>query len=583
MKLLPDTKSWSDHPLPAEKKKAALIAALCLGLAFLPYIAGWFASSPEWQFEGLLGIHIEDSRSYLAAMHQGAAGAWRFHILYTPEEHEGIYLYLFYLLLGKAARLLGIRMIAAYHIARLLAGAALLAALYIFIAHFLRDPTWRLVAYVLASLGSGLGWMLALAGLTAFLGWPPTDFWLTDAYIFFTILLFPHGALAVALLLFALLAVLRYYESGEGRWLLGIALLALSLSFVQPLCAVILDVAAACYTVSLRLSAGKPSTVLRARYGAALLALLAAQAPLFIHYIDALLKDPIMWAWQAQNITSSPSPLHYLLGYGVILALAALGAAETIGAWRGALHLGRGNPEAHRRSLLLMWVAAVAVLLFLPGAQRRYSQGLLVPLAILAAQGLRGWISAKRQRQAALRPFITLAVLSSITLTAAWTFKAAQGDEGLFHSRQELAAVDWLGAHTCREEVVLSSAPVGSLIPARTGHRVFWGHWCETAYVEEKAEEVRRFFSQEADDSWRKHFLARYGVRYVFWGPEERRLGGFLPEEVPYLQERYWRGDYIIFEVAPQLPHYYPDPKSPVAFIRTRALDSKRRFAPLEA
>ena len=95
--------------------------------------------------------------------------------------------------------------------------------------------------------------------------------------------------------------------------------------------------------------------------------------------------DPVLRGWTAQNLTPSPPVWDYVLGYGLILALAVPGAVVA----------------ARRRSdtdlLLLAWVGVTALLLYAPFAlQRRFSLGLHVPLAILAAMGL--FRMAKRKR-----------------------------------------------------------------------------------------------------------------------------------------------------------------------------------------
>jgi hypothetical protein len=44
------------------------------------------------------------------------------------------------------------------------------------------------------------------------------------------------------------------------------------------------------------------------------------------------------------------------------------------------------------------------------------------------------------------------------------------------------AGVGWMGQNTSWEETVLASPEIGSLSPARIGHRVVAGHGMETVY-----------------------------------------------------------------------------------------------------
>jgi len=97
--------------------------------------------------------------------------------------------------------------------------------------------------------------------------------------------------------------------------------------------------------------------------------------------------------------------------------------------------------------------------------------------------------------------------------------------------------------------VVLSSYETGNYLPARVWARVFVGHGPETVHFAEKMALTRRFFDTATDDAWRQDLLQEYGIDYVFWGPAERRVGGFDPQAPAYLREVYQASGYAIFEV----------------------------------
>jgi hypothetical protein len=52
----------------------------------------------------------------------------------------------------------------------------------------------------------------------------------------------------------------------------------------------------------------------------------------------------------------------------------------------------------------------------------------------------------------------------------------------LFWFANLAAGVDWMGQTTSWEETVLARPEIGSLSPARIGHRVVVGHGMETVY-----------------------------------------------------------------------------------------------------
>jgi uncharacterized membrane protein len=79
--------------------------------------------------------------------------------------------------------------------------------------------------------------------------------------------------------------------------------------------------------------------------------------------------------------------------------------------------------------------------------------------------------------------------------------------------------------------------------------RVLAGHDLEAMDAEEKKALIDRFFDAATDDAWRRQFLTRYGVDYVFWGPAERRLGDFDPNTVRYLSQAYQAEQYSLLTV----------------------------------
>ena len=95
-----------------------------LVLSAVPYLIAAYTAPEGWNFAGIL-VNPLDGHSYLAKMAQGAAGNWQFHLTYTPEAHDGAYIFLLYLGLGHLAALTGLSNILVFHLARLAAGLVL--------------------------------------------------------------------------------------------------------------------------------------------------------------------------------------------------------------------------------------------------------------------------------------------------------------------------------------------------------------------------------------------------------------------------------------------------------------------------
>jgi hypothetical protein len=257
--------------------------------------------------------------------------------------------------------------------------------------------------------------------------------------------------------------------------------------------------------------------------------------------------EPIYRAWAAQNLVRSPHPLHYLAGYALVGGLALLGG---LGALRRRLW---------RLQLPLVWVAITPLLIYLPfGLQRRLIIGAQVPLGLLAALGLiqtialpfgrSRWverlIQQPRYSRRGMRTFLIAAILlatvpTNLLLIAGNSLHVAQRQPPIFHRQAEIEAMDWLRTHTAPKDTVLCAYETGNYVPARAGNRVLLGLGPETVAGERKRGEVQRFFDPTETDAWRKELLGRYQIAYVLVGPNERALGSFDADSVPYLHAVY--------------------------------------------
>lgn len=529
------------------------IAAIVLAVSSLPYVVGYLSATPEIEFSGFV-IDLDDSFSYLAKMQQGVLDGWRYRIPFTTEEHPGAYLYTFYFALGKLSASLRLSLIVTYQLARLVAGLAMLVSAYLFISIFLPTRESRLTAYLLVCLSSGLGWLvLLLTRSPNFLGLSPMDFWLIEAYTFLTLLTFPHASAAVALLLAFFLLASGYLATFRFRTLLCGALTLLGLCVIHPFMALVVDVALGVYWITILLLRRR---IVRREWLAILIWVLTP-LPLVGYYLWAFSTDPVFRSWSAQNILPTPPLIHLLLGYGLVLVLAILGAIRVI------------RQRNERQLFLVAWASSALLLAYAPFAiQRRMVEGLHVPLCILATVGLlesllpdllgSDWLTRfahwRGYRREGLRRFIVFSTIvatfpSSLYLLASVSTVTLGQRSAFFHRRYEMEAIDWLRDNTEHTEPVLASYDMCRLIPAWAGNRVFMGHIIETVQVQRKRELAASFFQAETSDDFRQALLTEYGIRYVFHGPEERQLGDLDPSECKYLTPAYRNPDVTIYRV----------------------------------
>ena len=491
----------------AESRWALLWAIIIVGLASLPYLVAWQLAPADTHYTGLLINHY-DGESYYAKMQQGARGDWLFHLPFTPEPHDGVFVYTFYLALGHLAALIRLPIPLVYHLARMLASLFLLLVAYRFLTRFFGRVPARRTAFLLLGFSAGFGWLLAPQGLLT------ADLWVAEAFTFLSILINPHFPLAIGLmlLLFGCILDLHHVERRIARQAIGAAVISLALSLVHPIAVPIALVVLGAYLGLLTVHQRRIPW--RETIGAGAAAL--AAAPMMFYLLFVFLSNPAMAAWTGQNLTASLPPWDYAASYGLVLLL-ALGGIVVAARRRQPTDL-----------FLLAWVGSVAVLLYVPFAlQRRFITGLHVPLILLATLGLTRFLWPRlrsRSRGLVTGLIIGFTALTNLFVLLVAVTGVAQGRPPLVMTHDEAAAGTWLADHTAWTDTVLAPSDAGEFIPAWAGNRVVYGHPFETIDAESKKAEVNHFYSPTATAAERRALLDRYGVRYVLVTTPEASL-----------------------------------------------------------
>jgi hypothetical protein len=496
-----------------ERRWALRWSVIIVALTCLPYLLAWWLAPADTQYTGLLINHF-DGESYYAKMQQGARGDWFFHLAFTPEIHDGAFIFTFYLALGHLAGMLGLPIPLIYHLARIVAGLFFLLAAYRFIARFLETVQTRRTAFLLLGFSAGFGWLLAPLGVIT------ADLWVVEGFTFLSIVANPHFPVSIGLMLLlfqqvfeASVAAIPPPADRRSRarqmiaQVLGAGGLGLLLAVIQPFAVPVVLAVLTTYLGILTLRDRRlpgPGLLLA---GAAA----TSAAPVMLYDLYVYRSNPALAAWSAQNLTPSLPPWNYALGYGLVLLLAIGGI--------GIALRRRGSADL----FLLSWVGSIGVLLYVPFAlQRRFITGLHVPLVLLAAIGLEQivWPRLRAHRRALVTGLIVgLSALTNLLVPLVAVAGVAQGQPPLVMTRDEAGACAWLGEHTPWTDTVLTRPESGQFVPAWAGNRVVYGHPFETIEAETKKEEATHFFSPDATNAERRALLDRYGVSYVFDHP----------------------------------------------------------------
>lgn len=540
---------------------AGVVTLIAVGLTLIPYALGYLNARDGWEFTGIL-MNPEDSQSYFAKMLQGYDGKSLYTIPFTPEPHAGAFVGMFYVWLGHLARISGVGLPVIWHVSRAAADAIMFLVTFGFISSYLGDRRTRKVAFLVAVFGSGLGWALFLANQPYWLDSFPVDFKQPGAHLFFSALTFPHVALGTAL---TIIAVRLCDELVSGADEMGIPwgrVLAagatnLALVIVYPFL-IYLVAAVALLTWILLVWLKKR---LLWREGFLLASTFVLQTPLTIYYAYTLRTNAVFKAWDAQAGTPALPWPHYLIAYGPMLLL--------------AYFFWRDKPQSRTRfAVLWIWILAAAALLYMPlRPQRRFVQGVHVPLSILASAGflqtLLPWVkqttlwkkvvdlprySPETLSRFLVMLFVLFMSLSNFYVLASVSVSSAnQQLDTIFRPVDEIEMTRWLRHEVPATSVLLADYLTGNYVAANGGHRVVLGHWAETMGYEEKQEAVATFFDSASGDQFRLELLSTYGVDFVWHGPRERELGGFDPRTVDYLDHVHTVGDISVFATLSRL------------------------------
>jgi len=116
-----------------------LLTGLALAVVTgIPYLYAYAVQPHDQVFMGFFYLG-DDANTYLAKMRQGWEGAWSWDNRYTTESSPTAYLFLFWIALGHLAALFHLPLIVVFHLARVAAAFALMAAVWAFVNHFIAD------------------------------------------------------------------------------------------------------------------------------------------------------------------------------------------------------------------------------------------------------------------------------------------------------------------------------------------------------------------------------------------------------------------------------------------------------------
>jgi hypothetical protein len=295
----------------------------------------------------------------------------------------------------------------------------------------------------------------------------------------------------------------------------------------------------------------------------------AIAAPSVAHMAWFYLTEPVFKA-RANTPTLTPPIGQYLLGYGLLFPLAALGAWRL---WPRLKADSDGEGPSLRRLLPIAWAVVGMLVIYLPFAfQRKLIMGEHLALSALAGVAL-AWMAqraagSRRWAAAALAAaLLTVMSLSNVQYMARDLRLALRenatstGAHPAFWPEADIQAFQWLHQHSAPDARLLTWPLNGVLAPAFSGRRVFAGHWGETPEFGERFPETFNFYWGLGGGEARRAFLRANRIDYVLESPFEREAieaaaaqnPGNPPRRPlagePFLREVFTAKDTVLYQV----------------------------------
>lgn len=499
-----------------EWRWVALWAGVLVTLTLIPYGLAVLFTNSDWAFMGILA-NPQDGATYFAKIREGMEGAWLYELQHTPEEHEPAGFFLFYLMLGQIARLLGFSPFIIFHLARIAATFFMFTALYRLGAHVWQRQRPRQLFFLLTSVGSGLGWLFSpfVAGTDQL----PPDLGIPEAFPLYAAYANPHFPLSIGLLAMLAGIYLMVFRPGYTKAPTAenggslVLLYSVILALIQP--PALIGIGGALFVFIVVSGYTRREIPWHEIRWSSMLVLPAL--PVAVYYFMVIQTNAIFLEFNDQNVIPSPNIFLTIIGFGLLVIIAIPGI------YRAVRRFVRDGDQ-----FMLLWLIINVIAIYLPtDLQRRFFIGLIIPLVYFAVRSLEDyWFEhiEARWRQVAL-VMVLVSMLPSnllvmgIPLFGALVDEESGGNTAILLEEEYMLLFDWLNEFGSENEIVLASPETGLWIPAETPLRPVYAHPIESVPTEALKSQLEDFFSGE---NCNRVFENRsFEVSYLVVGPRE--------------------------------------------------------------
>ncbi|OGG04484.1 hypothetical protein A2W14_06295 [Candidatus Gottesmanbacteria bacterium RBG_16_37_8] len=488
-----------------------------------------------------------DYNFYLSRIREGTSGRWLVTEKYYNQPHKSSLFQAIYLYFGKIGKIFGLSVEGIYHAARFISGFILLLATAFYGRRFFGNKI-IILFFLLTVTSSSWPILQRLGGFYRFATY--MGYWsVIDSLQRITIM--PHILIGQILLVVILerLGVSLKLSLSES-FLLGI--LGLAAGIIFPPTVIISYVFIGVYGLFVVLDILSSGNSFSGKRKLFLNFVKERFLPLFIYvvlslpsflYLSAMLK---VQPWKALALFDIehriPIPyIEYFLALGPILILGLLGVV-----WAFI----KNNKQYYGP---IAWIASIFLLFLIfenipQQSPSRFTEGAIhIPLGIVATYLIAAlWKSAEKLKKGLGRWVrIGLAVTTGGTIILGalvmlsmilWltdqayakrlaTWPVPLGAQLAYPLDDFMDGIFYLRDKTPQESVVLTYITSGNFIPAFADNYVYIGH-ANTPAESEKEEIAASFFKGEMSEEYVLKFLKKERISYIYYGPQERALGG---------------------------------------------------------
>jgi hypothetical protein len=515
--------------LAGEYRFVFWVTLVLLVVTSIPTVFGYLSTPSDKWFSGVI-YNIHDTAQYFSWMRESGKSLFIENKL-TSEPNDPVFFNLHWWIPGRMAGITGLSLPQVYQLYRLISIPFLTGVVYAFCALFFQDQNRRRFAFLLALFTSGLGWVWVVH--KQFVGELryPTDVYTTPGNSFYVMMASPPQAFATALtllvLLLPLLAVLR------GRFSLALwgGFLALFLGMGHIYDLVTVWAVLAIFGLLLVLRDGWSWF----RFWAlSVVVIISLPSALYWGWVSSA-ANPLWQQALAQydNLeVFTPDPVHLLILLGLTFIVGLIG-------YTGLVPL---KEQSDKSLFIKIWFAVTLLLIYLPFHFRiMLLTGYQLPMAVMATWAifdrLIPWVKERLEGsrfyslERLLPVLFLLAVLPTNLYLLGWRIHDLNRHTYPYYIHQtDFQAFQWLEKHTKPEDVVISSFAIGHYLPGFSGNKAFLSNAVMTMDFFHKHELVDRFYSSEGmSEEERRQTIQQYGIRYVFHGPAETRVGDYDP------------------------------------------------------